>query len=762
MSIAQSNKGASDRIAKEVAAMAAAGLPAVLVWGAVSPGVCRCPKGANCPSPGKHPVDRDWGNTATTDEDTIFDLWADGTNNVGILLGPKSGIIDVEYDTPEGAETIERLGLDLAPTPTYESSRSVHRLFRWNQSLPDEQTVKPAGLEVRMGGKGKQTQSVAPPSTHHTGKAYCWRPGFGLADVDIAEIPPTLLDLILGKSSASESPADIDTPAAPGEPRGWDILTSGPFNEGCRNSAIVSLAGAVANSPMKAAQASAILHDANNRLCRPPLPQREVNAIAKQARKWAQDATAARDYAIEGTPGPANLSIPATWNQISLARRVAIAARGTLRFVAGDGYYLFDGTRWLRDVDGSRAQSIAKNVADELVAGVASLPLDEQKAAMAFAKDASRKNTINAAIELARSEPDIALDASALNADPFLLNLPNGTVELTTGTFREHRPGDFITECAAAEYDASADCPRFKTFVEEITSGDAELPGFLQRSFGYALSGDVTDHALWLHVGDGGAGKSTLLNVVSEVLGTYAGTATQNFLLQHKHSGDDAKRYALLRGKRFVVIPEQGDAAAAGRLNTSAIKMLTGGDRLAVWELYRGHSVLKPTWKLHAVCNMSPRTSDVSDALFRRLKVVRYLKQFLGPRADRGLSARIISDELPGVLRWLLDGFAAWHRDRALGEPPAVNEATNEYRRESDAIGRWLAERCVAKPTLSAPASELFCSYRGWCSAHDEPPESDNALGRALSDRGFKRDRRHGVTLRLGLALRDAALDDEE
>ena len=51
------------------------------------------------------------------------------------------------------------------------------------------------------------------------------------------------------------------------------------------------------------------------------------------------------------------------------------------------------------------------------------------------------------------------------NDEPYLFNAKNGTVDLRTGEFREHRHEDFITPIAGVEYGENADCPKFKQFL---------------------------------------------------------------------------------------------------------------------------------------------------------------------------------------------------------------------------------------------------------------------------------------------------------
>ena len=122
--------------------------------------------------------------------------------NIGVLLGAKSGIIDVEYDTDEGRQTAERL-LDGVQTPTYESgNRSIHRLFRWRDDLPGGAVIHVAGLEIRTGNDQKGAQSVLPPSVHRTGRHYEWI--IPPEQAVPAPIPSALLALIANAAGEEE------------------------------------------------------------------------------------------------------------------------------------------------------------------------------------------------------------------------------------------------------------------------------------------------------------------------------------------------------------------------------------------------------------------------------------------------------------------------------------------------------------------------------------------------------------------------------
>jgi hypothetical protein len=136
----------------------------------------------------KRPLGSGWQHKATDNHDTVAS-WLRSGSNIGILLGPMSGVVDVEYDTPEGREQLSDFGLLDSPTPTWRSSRGEHRLFHWEPWMPETAVVHAESLEVRIGGRA--AQSVLPPSIHPDGVAYEWV--VSPADCPIAAFPAQLL-----------------------------------------------------------------------------------------------------------------------------------------------------------------------------------------------------------------------------------------------------------------------------------------------------------------------------------------------------------------------------------------------------------------------------------------------------------------------------------------------------------------------------------------------------------------------------------------
>jgi len=263
----------------------------VRLYGVAEPAVCTCAKGADCGCAGKHPVGAAWHLSATSDEEEVAS-WFDGPrpSNVGLLLGPRSGVIDVELDGPEAAEAWAALGLGEIWTPTYTAGRGPHRLFRWTEELPAVAVKKVSGIEVRIGNDGRAAQSVLPPSRHHTGATYSWVEGLSPDDVELQELPPKLVNLLWNDDGTGR--------VTPHREPTRSILTR-PVKEGGRNSELHRFAVAEAfrsrdiEDEREQQDLLQKVRAVNAVACKPPLDDREVLTIYRQAIKYARKTAAA-------------------------------------------------------------------------------------------------------------------------------------------------------------------------------------------------------------------------------------------------------------------------------------------------------------------------------------------------------------------------------------------------------------------------------------------------------------------------------------
>lgn len=465
-----------------------------------------------------------------------------------------------------------------------------------------------------------------------------------------------------------------------------------------------------------------------------------------------------RGHSVPDIPstGAATLDDVSTLTDTGLARRLVLEAKGSLRYVREWNAWLsWAGRRWIHDEAGLAPQHVAKQVGDALWHDLAQLPQARRENALPFVRAAASSRAIDAAVKLARSEPEVIVSALELDQHDYLLNVMNGTLDLKSATLLPHSQDNLITHLADVEFDQSAACPRWEQFIAEVTSGDKELAAFLQRSCGLALSGDVTEQSLWLHYGVGRNGKSTLLIIISEILGTYAGPAPFDMLLLKENRSREAEtQFATLAGLRLATAIE---ADGGSRFSEATVKILTGGDPVQARKRYGHPWKLRPTWKLHVAVNDKPVVRGTDEGIWRRLKLTPWLRRFEGGNDNRNLKDELRA-ERSGILNWCLKAFADWRENGGLRPPESVLAATNEYRGENDTVGLWIAECCVTDPNAAGVATALFSSYRTWCEARGERPQTHTAFGLALQRLGFAKERpsfgpHRFKTIRRGIGL---------
>ena len=79
------------------------------------------------------------------------------------------------------------------------------------------------------------------------------------------------------------------------------------------------------------------------------------------------------------------------------------------------------------------------------------------------------------------------MSVAELDAQPWKLNLQNGTYDLQTFELSEHRREDLLTKLCPTSFDVAADCPLWLSTVELVTCGRKPLQDFLRRLAGYSL-----------------------------------------------------------------------------------------------------------------------------------------------------------------------------------------------------------------------------------------------------------------------------------
>lgn len=396
----------------------------------------------------------------------------------------------------------------------------------------------------------------------------------------------------------------------------------------------------------------------------------------------------------------------------------------------------WDGAGWDTDATTAvqeRAKETVMSIYEESIAADS----DERADALRkWAKASESARAVGSMVLLARSEPTIQVTPAELDGDPYLFNCQNGTLELKSGTFREHRRQDFLTKSASAPYDADAPCPTWDKFLERIFDGNAEMVRFIQRAVGYSLSGSTAERVMFILYGTGRNGKTTFLEVVSKILGDYATGTPAETLMARKNRGipNDVAR---LKGARFVSASETGEGAL---LDETFIKAATGGDTLVARFLHAEFFEFVPHFKFWLATNHKPGIKGTDPAVWDRIRLIPFTVRIPDEEIDKHLRTKLLA-ESPGILAWAVRGYSDWQITGSLGEPQSVLSATDEYKVDEDTLGAFIAERCHVGRGVVGKSAELYAAYRRWAEDAGELREeiaSRKRFGTLLRERGYQ------------------------
>ena len=357
------------------------------------------------------------------------------------------------------------------------------------------------------------------------------------------------------------------------------------------------------------------------------------------------------------------------------------------------GWYVYDGSVWRPDKGNLKVSELAKLLADKLY--VFALTITEEDARKRFI-DRVRK------LQLRKNRETMLRDAmsvypismQAFDRNKYFFNCKNGTLDMRTLEFREHRPEDYLTMESGITYDPEADCPRWHSFIKEVMCGDADLADFLQRSLGYALTGDTSQECMFILYGATSRnGKGTAMETFLKIMGDYGKTSNPDMLaakFRGGNTGGPSEEVARLVGSRFVNISEPEKKIT---FNAALVKRMTGNDTINARFLNENSFDFVPVFKIFINTNYLPNVNDMTLFQSGRLKIIPFNRHFEEGEQDQGLKGQFAKPEnLSGIFNWCLEGYKKFCQ-RGLELPQAVTKATEDYKDDSDRIGQFI-EAC--------------------------------------------------------------------
>jgi len=337
---------------------------------------------------------------------------------------------------------------------------------------------------------------------------------------------------------------------------------------------------------------------------------------------------------------------------------------------------------------------------------------------------------IRAAITLMQSEgADLCVTAEELDSIPWLLNAPNGTIDLHTGELRPHDPADRLSRTTAVEYIPGA-APNWERFVGESMVGDSAMQEYLQRTIGQSLYGSVREESIFFWLGAGGNGKSLALSMVASILGPFSKVTTTDLIL----GGAVDEKIASLKGIRFAYANE---IEPGSRLAVGDTQKLASRGKIEGRRLYQDSMEFEASHSIFFAVNAMPALHGVVTlALERRMNILPWRNNIPKAKRDAQLQMRL-ELEGPQILAWMVAGCAAWvAAGFTTAKPELVQREVDRYLGGGDPLSEFIELVLAPHAEGAVEAMDAYAHYFQWALGSGMKAWSKRAFQEALFERG--------------------------
>ncbi|WP_141211430.1 phage/plasmid primase, P4 family [Rhodoferax sp. TH121] len=452
------------------------------------------------------------------------------------------------------------------------------------------------------------------------------------------------------------------------------------------------------------------------------------------------------DLASKYSPSQVKADVmPAFVDSFAVLDRFAEEAKDTLRYDAGrKAWLVWQESVWTVDpaLVEQRARHIAQKIATDLYATGEQFNRKQASSLRSMA-------AVRALLGSATTHPLLSATSEMFDANPYLLAVKNGVIDLRTGEFRPSTPQDMLVVQANVVFDHQATAPKFKKFMNFFTCGRPKLEEYLQRVLGYMLLGHGKEQVAFILLGDTENGKGVLSRVMEFVLGKYVISIAPNLLTKAYSGNPNSPTPALmaLRGARMYLC---GEGQEGKPFDAAFFKQLSGNDTFTARDGYASQGEFRPVGKLWLSTNELPDVDRQQKAIWRRMVIIPCDGKV--EKVNRNLDDEL-AQEASGVLNWLIEGTKAY-RKNGLGSCEEVDQAKKTAMAKSDSVANWIAEKCSTGSKKKVQASVAYKDYIQFIRSTGRVALSIQRFHKAMVKKGHPTKRRNGYNTFLGIDLK--------
>jgi putative DNA primase/helicase len=276
--------------------------------------------------------------------------------------------------------------------------------------------------------------------------------------------------------------------------------------------------------------------------------------------------------------------------------------------------------------------------------------------------------------------------------DKTLLPLQNGVLNTKAMTLTPYSASHRFNWQLPYAYDSEAEIDVIKRWLEDVTSGDAEVISMIRAFFKITLVGGEIQKFLEI-IGPGGTGKSTLIRLLIMLIGEANHSATDL-----KNLEQNRFEAATLYCKHLAVI---SDSSRYGG-EVSVLKAITGGDPVRHErknQQQSGSFVYGGTVVIAS--NEAIQSTDYSSGLARRRLPISFVRKITDVDKAKwrpfGGIEKAMQAELPGLLNWVLAMPEAEVNDCLGTINSGLSKSQREHLIETNKLAAWIDDNLILK-----------------------------------------------------------------
>ena len=322
------------------------------------------------------------------------------------------------------------------------------------------------------------------------------------------------------------------------------------------------------------------------------------------------------------------------------------------------------------------------------------------------------------------------IDREEMGGPPGKVCVANGVLDVSDPSDPElldFDPEYHFLRSFNVRYDPDADCPQFKAFIGQVCRPEDIKK--LQEYAGYALHtwGQPFKKALAI-LGPTDAGKGVFLRILRDIIGE------ENVATETLYS-INATRWgtASLYGK---IVNIANELAEGGLQNAETFKTITGGgDQITAERKGQDPFTFTPTAKHLFATNQVPEVNDADEAFYNRWLFVTFPETVPPERQIPDLGEKIVASEAPGILNWMLEGYARLMAQGKFSDERFIDEKADMWAEHGGTVERFIQNymEITHDPEDQIARKDLYAAYTRFCKEDGVAPELQATLTKELT-----------------------------